>query len=164
MLITFVDYISNIQCTEWKLYCKGVYHQLDSHKVHVINWWSSLVTKLPYMGLIPTEVHVWLPVYQHQQWNFPWIIIILTHLQFSNATIHFLVTVVTNLHINNIQEVLTQQLQKVSLARLGLPITVSSMERYGRYTPGTCNLYNVVNSQNFAWFCRWMWSNWGWSP
>ena len=55
-------------------------------------------------------------------------------------------TVVTNLSIADIQDALTQQLQSVSSAlRIGLPITVSGMERYGRYTLGTCNLYNVTN-------------------
>ena len=63
--------------------------------------------------------------------------------QLSNATAQFLVTVVTNLSIADIQDALMQQFQSVSSAlRIGLPITVSNMERYGRYTLGTCKIYS----------------------
>lgn len=68
MLINCVDYISNLQCTEWKLYCKSVWHQLDSHKVPgkmeecIINQWLWLVNKLIH---IHNEVHLSLTVYQN---------------------------------------------------------------------------------------------------
>ena len=60
--------------------------------------------------------------------------------QLSNTTAQFLVTVVTNLPIADIQDALTQQLQSGSLAlSIGLPITVSNIERYGRYSLDRCN-------------------------
>ena len=65
--------------------------------------------------------------------------------QLSNATAQFLVTVVTNLSVADIQDALTQQLQSASSAlSIGLLITVSSMERYGRYTLGTCKVYSHI--------------------
>ena len=170
MLINCVDYISNLQCTEWKLYCKSVWHQLDSHKVPgkmeecIINQWLWRVNKLIH---IHNEVHLSLTVYQNNNSaTFPKKVITVTHFQFSNTTAQFLTTVVTKLHINDIQEALTQQLQSISSAlRIGLSITVSYMERYGRCKLSWCNLYShnyVINQPNFAWFCRWMWSSW-WS-
>ena len=60
--------------------------------------------------------------------------------QLSNTTAQFLVTVVTNLPIADIQDALTQQLQSASSAlSIGLPIIVSNIERYGRYSLDRCN-------------------------
>ena len=57
-------------------------------------------------------------------------------LQFSNATAQLLVTAVINNFTVDIQRALTQQFQSISSAlRIGLTVTVSSVERYGR-----CNL------------------------
>ena len=56
--------------------------------------------------------------------------------QFSNATAQLLVTAVINNFTVDIQRALTQQFQSISSAlRIGLTVTVSSVERYGR-----CNL------------------------
>ena len=59
--------------------------------------------------------------------------IIVMFLQFSNATAQLLVTAVINNFTVDIQSALTQQLQSISSAlRIGLPVTVSSVERYGK--------------------------------
>ena len=56
-------------------------------------------------------------------------------LQFSNATAQLLVTAVINNSTVDIQSALTQQFQSISSAlRIGLPVTVSSVERYGKCT------------------------------
>ena len=165
MVIIIVDYVSTVQCAEWKLYSKGVYHQPDSEKVHAnmylqdytINQWLSLLSKL----IMCIKKHIVLSVYS----SMCCLSDSVPYSQLSNATAQFLVTVVTNLSVADIQDALLQHFQSVSSAlSVGLPITVSSMERYGRYSLGTCKAYSHIKINDMSWFCRWMWSNWRWTP
>ena len=151
MLIICVDYVSSLPRTERELYSRGVYHQLGSHKVHAnmylqeytVNQWSSLVPNLIMWDSCIKECIVSNSASEHQCV----LLISVPYSQLSNTTVQFLVTVVTNLSIADIQDALLQHFQSVSSAlRIGLPITVSNMERYGRYTLGTCK-YTVLSNE-----------------
>ena len=107
---------------------------------YTVNQWSSLVPNLIMWDSCIKECIVYSA--SEQQYV---LLISVPYSQLSNTTAQFLVTVVTNLSIADIQDALLQHFQSVSSAlRIGLPITVSNMERYGRYTLGTCKVYSHI--------------------